>query len=630
MTEKYIEKFKNEIQVFHSGDSYKSYEFLGVHPFRNGFVFAVWAPNAERVSLCGEFNGWNPESDVMSEKNGIWYIYTEKVKENDIYKYGVLHNGKVVMKSDPYAFYSQVRPDTASVVRVVDKEPVCREYESVKNGRSIFNSPVNIYEVHLGSFMTKDDGEFYSYREMAPKLTNYLIDMGYNFVELMPLMEYPLDASWGYQTTGYYSLTSRYGEPEDFQFMVDMLHKAGIGVIMDWVPGHFCKDAHGLYRFDGTPLFEYKNENLSDNPGWGTYNFDFTKPEVVSFLISNAIFWMEYYGIDGLRVDAVANMLFTNFGKGDKNIYRNEYGTFENLGGIKFIKKLNETVHKVFPHNIMCAEDSSDWPKVTRSVSNGGLGFDFKWNMGWMNDSLSYIKLDPIYRKFMHKNLTFGMCYAFSENFILPISHDEVVHGKCSLVEKMPGYRVDKFAQVRSFMTYMYGMPGKKLLFMGSEFAHSLEWRFYESLEWKLMEFQEYAGMKYSSSDLNHIYLENKAMWQNDSSWDGFCWCDANDSEKSILSFARMSDDRENVLIFIINFTPMKYEKMAVGVPFFSDYEEIYSSDNAIYGGNNIVNRGIIVPQPVPKGEQSFSVNIDIPPYGGIILKKTGNKFKQD
>ena len=470
--------------------------------------------------------------------------------------------------------------------------------------------------------MTKEDGSYYSYREIAPKLTNYLLEMGYNFVELLPLSEHPLDESWGYQTTGYYSVTARYGSPEDFQDFVKTLHNAGIGVIMDWVPGHFCRDEHGLYHFDGTPLYESGNKFLSDNPGWGTSNFDFSKPGVRSFLISNAVFWMEYYNIDGLRVDAVANMLFNNFCKEECDELRNQYGGFENIDGIRFIKNLNNTVHKKFPYIIMCAEDSSNFKGVTDKVENGGLGFDFKWNMGWMNDSLDYIKLDPIHRKFAHNNLTFMLCYAFNENFILPLSHDEVVHGKCSLVEKMPGYRADKFAQVKAFMTYMCGMPGKKLSFMGNEFAHSLEWRYYEQLEWNLLKYPEYSGVKYSISDMNHIYLEHKALWENDRSWDNFKWCDANDRDRSILSFARISEDKKDVLIFVVNFTPVKYDKMLIGVPFFAEYEEIFSTDKALYGGQNNINRGIIAPNSSSCGEQDYSVNINVPPFGGIILKK--------
>lgn len=618
-------KWGQALEQFHTGESVDIYRFLGAHPQKDGTWFSLWAPGADSVSVCGDFNLW--QGMPMQREMGIWRVFVPDVGIGSSYKFRITRGERSFLKSDPFAFYSQMRPDTASIVTgLVEYSWQDEEWIRSKEQKDLYKSPINIYEVHLGSFATKENGKFYSYREIAPKLTNYLLEMGYNYVEFMPICEYPLDASWGYQTTGYYSVTSRYGTCEDFKFLVDTLHSANIGVLLDWVPGHFCRDCHGLYQFDGGPLFEYADPIKADNPGWGTSNFDFSKPEVVSFLISNACFWMEEYHVDGLRVDAVANMLFSNFGKADHPALKNQFGGYENIEAITFIRNLNQKINHKFPHNIMAAEDSSDWPMVTKSPVVGGLGFTFKWNMGWMNDSLDYMKLDPVYRKYHHDKLTFPLCYAFSENYILPISHDEVVHGKCSLVEKMPGYHKDKLAQLKTYLTYMFGTPGKKLLFMGCEFAHALEWRFYESLEWDLLKHAEYAGVKTCISDLNHLYLNNAAMWQDDTSWGGFQWCDPSDKDKSILSFARFNDGRQELLVFICNFTPMKYENYPVGIPRFTDYEEIFNTDNIIYGGNNILNRGIILPKTQGAGEMPFHVKLTIPPFGGMILRPVAGK----
>ncbi len=621
----FFKKHREEIEKFHSGDSAYAYRFLGAHIKGNGVEFAVFAPSATSVSVCGDFNNWDREKNKAQCEYGIWYAFVEGIGKGDIYKYYIENNGYGFLKADPYAFKSQLRPNTASVVWDIKKPVEDEEYNSFKENRNIYESPVNIYEVHLGSFMQKEDGEFYTYREIAPKLTNYLLQMGYNFVEFMPLSEYPLDASWGYQTTGYYSITGRYGTPEDFQYLVEFLHSAKIGVILDWVPGHFCRDDHGLRLFDGTPLYEYHNEFLADNPGWGTLNFDFTKPQVVSFLVSNAVFLMEMYNIDGIRADAVANVLSNIFCKDPRPELMNNHGGFDKIEGIEFIKKLNSTVKRLFKNNLMFAEDSSQFPRVTGEVENGGLGFTFKWNMGWMNDSLSYMKLDPLFRKGSHDKVTFPLFYAFNENFVLPLSHDEVVHGKCSMVEKMPGCRVDKFAQLRAYILYMYTMPGKKLMFMGNEFAHALEWRFYESLEWNLLQYDEYARERTCISDINHMYLKNKCLWDNEGSWDGFSWCNANDRDKSVLSYARYSKDKSEFLVTAINFTPVR-QQYKLGIPKFCDYEEILNTDNIIYGGGNGLNRGVIAPCVEPEGEMPFSVNITLPAFGGVVLKSLPNQ----
>ena len=616
MNKNFFDRYKDEIEAFNRGENYHIYRFLGAHPKENGVEFAVWAPNADRVSVCGDFNGWNGEANVMQMQDGLWYAFVENAKIADVYKYEIRKGNKTFKKADPVAFRSELRPETGSIVVPVEEG----KFKGIAKGKDIYNSPMNIYEVHMGSVFM-DGEEYLNYRQVADKLVPYLVEMNYNYVELMPLCEYPLDASWGYQITGYYSLTSRYGTAEDFQYFTESMHNAGIGVIMDWVPGHFCRDDHGLRQFDGGPLYESSNEKKADNPGWGTLNFDFTKPQVISYMISNAVFWLECYSIDGIRVDAVANMLYHTFGKGDQPELKNAKGDYTNLEGIAFIQKMNTVLHELYPGVVTMAEDSSAWPLVTKGADQGGLGFDFKWNMGWMNDTLSYMKLDPIYRKAVHDKLTFAMFYAFSENYVLPFSHDEVVHGKCSMVEKMPGYRVDKYAQLRALYTYMYAMPGKKLNFMGNEFGHSLEWRFYEQLEWQLLEFAEYAGMKNCVSDINYLFMKSKPFWEVDTSWDGFSWCDANNSEKSILSFARFAKNKDDFMVVVVNFTPVKYEYFPVGVPSFTDYEEIFNSDDLRYGGNNILNRGVLTPKGVSEGEMPFSVRVTLPPFGAIILK---------
>ena len=622
--ETFFQENQSKIEAFHSGKCHDAYTFLGAHPKDGGVSFSVWAPHAERVSVCGDFNGWDGTNHVMRQENGIWQLFVPGIGAGEVYKYEIRSGGTVFFKADPFAFYSQLRPDTGSVVTDLSYAWQDGAFLENKAQRNAADGPVNIYEVHLGSFMTKEDGSYYSYSEIAPKLINYLLEMGYNYVEFMPLLEYPLDASWGYQIVGFFSLTSRYGTPQQFCEMVDALHNAGIGVIMDWVPGHFCRDAHGLFRFDGTPLYEYQEQIKADNPGWGTANFDFTKPEVRSFLLSSAIFWMQTYHMDGLRVDAVANMLYSNFGKPDDPRLRNRYGGFENIEAISFIRLFNQTVKTLFPHNITCAEDSSDWPHVTGPTDIGGLGFTFKWNMGWMNDSLDYMKLDPIYKKYHHDKLTFPLFYAFSEQFILPISHDEVVHGKCSLLEKMPGYRQDKLDQVKDYLCYMMGMPGKKLLFMGCEFASPLEWRFYESLEWNLLTFPEYTGVKRAVADINHIYLKEPALWYDNRGWESFSWCDAKDNSRSVLSFVRRGKTEQDLLVFVCNFTPMLYEAFQVGVPRFVDYIELYNTDHVLYGGKNRLNRGMILPKTEGCGEMPFSVQITLPPFAAIILKPFG------
>ena len=616
MKNNFFKTHSENIKKFNNGECVNAYEFLGAHYKDDYTEFVLWAPHATEVRLIGSFNSWNGKNYQMERYKDFWYIKVDNAKIGDTYKYEIYNGQNILVKSDPFAFWSALRPDTASSIYSLEND-----LNIVTNLENINEDVLNIYEIHIGSFITNNDGTFLNYKELAPKLTNYLIEMGYNCVEFMPLCEYPFDASWGYQITGFYSLTSRYGSPDDFKYLIQMLHSANIRVIIDWVPGHFCRDSHGLFQFDGQALYENEHAIIADNPCWGTTNFDFSKPQVNSFLISNAVFWLKEYGIDGIRVDAVANILYSNFGKNDNPLLKNKYGNFENIDGILFLKRLNNTISELFPNVIMIAEDSTDWPYVTKPVEIGGLGFDYKWNMGWMNDTLSYMKLDPIYRSYEHDKLTFPMCYAFNEKFILPISHDEVVHGKCSMLEKMPGFRFDKFAQLREFLVYMYVIPGKKLIFMGNEFGHSLEWRHYQQLEWNLLEYDEYSGMKRFTSDINHLYLNNSSFKSDLCGWEGFKWCNANDNDRSMLSFVRFSPDKEEFLVFVINFTPVKYDDFLIGVPVFCDYQEIINSDNIIYGGKNALNRGLIIPKVCEVGEMPFSISLNIPAFGGIILK---------
>ena len=618
----YMQENKRTLDEFYTGFSAKSYTFFGAHPTEGGTHFALYAPHADSVSVTGDFNGWSKQANPLSLVDGVWYGFTENAKAGQAYKFAVTKNGKTVLKSDPYAFYSQLRPETASVI--YDRKPypfTDGEYWEKKRNQNPFKSPINIYEVHLGSFRQKEDGSFLNFREIVPYLTNYALEMSYNYIELMPICEHPLDASWGYQTTGYYSVTSRYGTPEDFQYFVDYLHRAGIGVIIDWVPGHFCRDEHGLYRFDGAPLYESENQMKADNPGWGTCNFDFTKAHVRSFLRSNADYFFSEFHIDGIRADAVANMLTFDFGKARCNALKNQYDGYDNVEAICFLRDLNAYLQKTYPGTITCAEDSSDRAGITKPPEIGGLGFSFKWNLGWMNDSIEYMKHDPIYRKSLHDKMTFPLFYAFNEHFILPLSHDEVVHGKCSMIEKMPGYRKDKFAQLKTYYLYMYGLPGKKLQFMGNEFGHALEWRFYEPLEWKLLQYAEYAGMKSFSAALNHLYVSEPAFWEQDTGWDGFGWCNANDRDNSVFSFVRYGKDRKDALVFVMNLTPMPHENYPLGVPFFTEYREILNTDSTLYGGDNRLNRAFLIPKTEAEGEMPYRITVNLPPFGGMIYK---------
>ncbi len=610
------------IEKFYTGASWKSYAFFGAHPVENGTHFAVFAPHAESVAVVGSFRFNQNSFFAMQNQKGIWHAFVPDACAGDRYQYQIVSGGKTFLKSDPYAFYSALRPETYSVIHAFSDFSWTDEgYFEQKTKISLHKSPINIYEVHLGSFKQKPDGGFLNYRELAPLLISYALQMGYNYIELMPLCEHPLDESWGYQTTGYYSLTSRYGTPEDFKYFVNELHNAGIGVLLDWVPGHFCKDDHGLFRFDGAPLFESENSTKADNPGWGTCNFDFSKKHVQSFLKSNADFWLSEYHIDGFRVDAVANMLTFDFGKMRCDGLKNQYDGYENIEAICFLRELNAYVRDSYPGRMMCAEDSSDRSGITQPTEIGGLGFTFKWNLGWMHDSLSYMQQQPELRKEAHNRITFPMVYAFNEKFILPLSHDESVHGKGSMRNKMAGGAHVQMAQLKAYYAYMYTLPGKKLMFMGNEFGQGLEWRFYEGLEWQLTAKPENAGLQSFVADLNSLYLHDPALYEQDNGWEGFCWSVADDRENNVFAYARYGKNKQDALVAVFNFSGERKEGHTIGVPYFIEYREILNSDNALYGGQNFLNRGLIVPKPGETGDMPYSAKINLPPFSAVLLK---------
>ena len=611
---------------FHQGTNYKAYEYLGVH-FENGrYVFRVWAPNADAVFVAGDFNGWS--NTIPMERitdGGIYEAYDSdgKVKPGDKYKFKIYNHGKEILKSDPYAFLSELPPNTASIIPdgtdYVWRDSGWRRHANRAKAR-VYELPMNIYEIHLGSWKRREDGSFYTYSELAVELATYVKQMGYTHIEIMPIAEYPFDGSWGYQVCGYYSPTSRFGTPNDFKSFVDSMHEAGIGVILDWVPAHFPKDAHGLYEFDGQPLYEYQGADRIEHSGWGTRRFDVGRNEVECFLVSNAIYWLQEFHIDGLRVDAVASMLYLDYDKLPGEWVPNIYGDNKCLEAIAFFKKLNSAVKNYCPWAIMIAEESTAWANIT-TFDNDGLGFDFKWNMGWMNDTLSYAEEDPLFRKHHHEKMTFSLTYAFGEKYILPISHDEVVHGKKSFLDKMPGDYWQKFAGARAFMAYMMTHPGKKLTFMGTEIGQFREWDFAGQIEWFLLDYESHAKLQLYASELNNFYLENSPLWQDDISWDGFKWIDANNRNHSIFSYRRI-DKKGRELIVMINFTPVARENYLLGVPCPGVYEEVFNSDSEKFGGSGVVNEGDIRSTGIPWNYLSDSVRLRVPPLGALILKR--------
>ena len=626
-----------DLYLFHNGTNYYAYEMLGAHftevDGKKGVRFAVWAKNAKSVSVVGEFNNWDTRVHVMSrlQDGETWCIFIEGLKEGQTYKYAIepQWGGPHILKADPYGVYAERKPQTASrLFNLEGYEWEDGEYMKAKEKESSYSKAMLIYEVHAGSWQRKAHGDsdkeevYLSYRELAERLIPYVKKMNYTHIEFMPLTEHPFDGSWGYQTTGYYAPTSRYGNPNEFRKFIETAHKNGIGIIMDWVPGHFCKNDEGLREFDGTNLYESDNKQLSENKGWGTINFDYGRTEVQSFLISNALYWFDEYHIDGLRIDGVANMLYLNFGREEGEWTPNKYGDTGNLEAIEFLKKLNETIFKYHPQALMMAEESTDWPLISKPVYMGGMGFNYKWNMGWMNDMLKYVSLDPIYRKWNHDTVTFSFMYAFSENFILPLSHDEVVHGKCSLIEKMPGDYWQKFAGLRGFFGYWIAHPGKKLLFMGSEYGQFIEWNENDSLDWHLVEqYEKHKQMQHYSAALNKFYCENKAFWQVDFDWNGFQWIDCNDNENSVVSFIRKAKDAEDYIIAICNFTPEVRVGYRIGVPDKGAYVEVFNSDLEEYGGSGVKNEGELMTQEVAWHNRQQSIEVRIPPLATIYLK---------
>ncbi len=575
------------ISLFLKGECTDAYKFLGCHKEKDGFTVRTWAPKAKSVRVLGDFNKWDTNSPKMKNiGSGIWEIKIFGAKIFDNYKFYIeCENGEFIYKTDPYAFHTCTPPETAGKIYDVSSfKWTDSEYLKVKKKKNIFKSPVNIYEVHLGSWIRHADGNFYNYKDLAKKLSRYAKDMGYTHIELLPVTEHPYGKSWGYQVTGYYAPTSRFGKPEDFASFVDICHNEGIGVILDWTGAHFPKDAHGLYEFDGSFCYEYSDYLKNEHPHWGTRVFDYAKGEVISFLISDISFWQKVYHIDGFRIDAVASMLYLDYGRQGGSWRANVFGGNYNLEAIEFLKKLNKVAFENDSTALMIAEESTAFPMVTKPGEDGGLGFNFKWNMGWMNDILSYMSADPLYRKGMHNNLTFSMSYAFSENFILPLSHDEVVHGKRSLLQKMPGSYDDKFDNLRAFYAYMMAHPGKKLLFMGGEFAHSSEWDSEKELDYVLLDFPKHQKFKKFVKDLNFFYLNNKAFWQEDTSWSGFEWISCDDKDNSVIAFVRR-DSLGNEILVICNFCPVVRKKYRIGVFKEGSYKCVFSSDKSIYGG---------------------------------------------
>ncbi|MFV8829237.1 1,4-alpha-glucan branching protein GlgB [Alkalihalobacterium sp. APHAB7] len=628
-----------DLYLFHQGNLFYSYKTLGAHlcsdkEGTSGVRFAVWAPNAEAIRVVGDFNNWNGTNHSMHKINesGIWWCFIPNLEEGIIYKYEIhSKHGGVFLKSDPYAFYSELRPQTASIVTDLNNYKWGDEnWQKAKKTRNLLNEPLLIYEVHLGSWKRKDNGEFYTYRELATELIDYVKEMGYTHIEILPITEHPYDRSWGYQSTGYFSVTSRFGTPEDLMYFVDQCHQNGIGVLLDWVPSHFCKDEHGLRLFDGEPLYEYADERKAEKKGWGTLSFDFGRSEVNSFLISNAFYWLDMFHIDGIRVDAVSSMLYLNFGREDEEKILNQYGGEENIEAIQFLRKLNEAVFEVFPNTYMMAEESSSWPLVSAPAYVGGLGFNYKWNMGWMNDMLRYMEMEPIHRKWHHQLLTFSFFYAFKENFILPLSHDEVVHGKKSLLNKMPGDYWQKFANLRAFLGYTMTHPGKKLLFMGSEFGQFDEWKDLEDLDWELLEYPSHKEFSHYMKSLNTFYKYEKSLWELDHHNDGFEWIDPHDYEQSIVSFIRKSKDSKDFVIVVCNFTPIVRYDYHIGVPFMGTYIEAFNSDRQEFGGSNQTLDKPLISEKVTWHNQPYRLTIKVPPLAMLVLKLTGSEIERE
>jgi len=630
--------------LFNQGNHHRIYEKLGCHLREvngvKGASFAVWAPSAQRVSVVGSFNQWDGRIHQMRMlgSSGVWELFIPGLAPGDLYKYEIkTPSGELYIKADPFAFYAEKPPQTASRVYDMDDYQWHDEEWLAKRAKEpVYDKPVNIYEVHLGSWQQEPDPDPdsetgfrpLSYRQLAERLIPYAKKMGYTHLELLPVMEHPYDGSWGYQVTGYYAVTSRYGTPADFKYFVDKCHENGLGVILDWVPAHFPKDGHGLARFDGTALYEHEDIRKGEHLEWGTHVFNYGRHEVRNFLIANALFWFDKYHVDGLRVDAVASMLYLDYCRKPGEWIPNEYGGRENLEAVEFLRQLNTTVYRYYPNVMMIAEESTAWPKVTAPVHEGGLGFSHKWNMGWMNDFLRYVGMDSVYRKYHQNLITFSFMYAWSENFILVLSHDEVVHGKKSLLDKMPGDYWQKFAGLRGALGYFMGHPGKKLLFMGGEFGQFIEWKYKESLDWHLLGYPMHQKLHDYVADLNHFYLNEPALYEIDSHYDGFEWIDCSDTEHSIVSFIRKGKDWRDMLVFVCNFTPATHDNYRIGAPLDTVYTEVFNSDLEQYGGSHVANEQPVKAEPVSWHGKSWSIILKVPPLATIVLRPDTSKFR--
>ena len=618
-----------DLHLFSEGRHRHAYRMLGAHVHAvdevTGVLFAVWAPNAERVSVVGEFNQWDGRRHPMRVRggSGVWELFIPDLEAGCLYKYEIRNreSGEILLKTDPYAQSFEVRPRTASIISgPAQYDWNDRDWMEQRTSHDWQHTPMSVYEVHLGSWQRGPEGEFLSYRQLAESLVNYVKEMGFTHIELLPVTEHPYDPSWGYQATGYFAPTSRYGTADDFRFFVDVCHQNGIGVLLDWVPAHFPKDAHGLARFDGTPLYEHADPRLGEHLDWSTLIYNFGRNEVKNFLLSSAVFWLEEMHLDGLRVDAVASILYLDYSREEGGWVPNKYGGRENLEALDFLRELNVVTHEEQPGILMIAEESTSWPQVSRPTWTGGLGFDMKWNMGWMNDTLEYMSEDPLYRRYHQGKLTFSMLYAFTENFMLPFSHDEVVHGKQSMPNKMPGDEWQRFANLRALYTYMFCHPGKKLLFMGTEFGQGQEWDSSRVLDWYVLEYPCHQGILRLVKNLNQLYKDLPALHQYDFEWRGFEWIDCNDADNSVLSFIRRSD--EQFVIVVVNLTPQPHHGYRIGVPEAGKYREIFNSDSEFYSGSNLGNGGdALVADELPWMNQSYSLSLTLPPLAAVILQ---------
>jgi 1,4-alpha-glucan branching enzyme len=616
-----------DLHLFSEGRHLHVYNILGAHIQEidgiRGVRFATWAPNAERVSVVGDFNNWDGRVHPMRNRgdSGVWEIFIPGVGVDALYKYELRNreNGSVVQKFDPYAHASELRPNTASLTTQSAYQWNDSDWLKQRADQHWMHRPMSIYEVHLGSWRRDSSGNFLNYRELAEQLVEYVKDLGYTHIELLPITEHPLDASWGYQTIGYFSPTRRFGDPDDFRYFVDHCHSNGIGVLLDWVPAHFPKDQHGLANFDGSPLYEHADPRRGEHPDWGTLIFNYGRNEVRNFLISNAIYWLKEFHIDGLRVDAVASMLYLNYSRENAEWVPNIHGGNENLEAISFLRELNTATHGEHPGTLVMAEESTAWPQVTRPTELGGLGFSMKWNMGWMHDTLNYFTRDPAYRSYHHDQLTFGLLYLFTENFILPFSHDEVVHGKASMLYKMPGDEWQRFANLRLLYSYMYTYPGKKLMFMGCEFGQGREWNFDQALDWYVLDYPLHQGLHHAVQDLNQLYRKFPELYQNEFQPNGFEWIDCHDYQQSVISFIRRND--ENFIVVVLNFTPVPRQGYRLGVPVAGTYSEVFNSDSEYYAGSNVGNGGDIHTDATPWMNHPHSLNLTLPPLAAIVLQ---------